>query len=268
MSASAGRIGGREASVVVVGGRELRVRAWTLADHLDALAEALALDRGPALDLDPERFTAAVLRRAAGVEVLAIAGDVGAREAALWWALGGDEDDPSSAGPPPAGSRADQRLALREGTATLRRWSWGERRRALAAALDQRARRVDPVGLLRGMLRASVVAIDGDPSPERVARVRGRDIHRLIDAVVDLNTSPSEPDEDAPELAGLAAATLRICRALGWTPAQVDAAPATEVTAILRLLDAGERPGAAPRPAPRGGLARFPDAVIIEIDEG
>jgi hypothetical protein len=64
--------------------------------------------------------------------------------------------------------------------------------------------------------------------------------------------------------------TLRLCRALGWTPTQVWATPAVEVDRLLRLLDrtASQRIDARRRPVSRApSLADHPDATVIRIED-
>ena len=80
-------------------------------------------------------------------------------------------------------------------------------------------------------------------------------------------------DEDEALLQGgpaareCAARTLRLCQALGWTPARVWATPAIEVDRLLRMLDLVQPSAAAPRPAGRRSLADHPDATLIRIDD-
>lgn len=248
---------------VEVAGRTLTLRPWTLADHLDTLALTLTT-QGRLVRLDTARFASELVRRATLEPGRDPPTSAALEEVALWWAAGGTHE------PEELHITEDGTIALASGTVRLRRWSWGERRTALAAYV--RGGELDLVGFLRSMLAASVAkpAQGASESVCSASAVTGADVHRLVAAVVAFNdeTVPEDPAED-PTSQAIAAATLRICRGFGWTPSQVDAAPAREIDAMLRLLDRVEAP-APPREAVplRRGLARYPDAVIIEVGDG
>ncbi len=90
---------------------------------------------------------------------------------------------------------------------------------------------------------------------------------RLLQAVVRRNVLAASPRAEALCDSPLAAEmTLRFCRGLGWTPGQVWRTPALELDRLSRLLDqsAGERPQGWPTHG--RGLARHPDAVVIEVE--
>ena len=89
----------------------------------------------------------------------------------------------------------------------------------------------------------------------------------LLHATVALNLAGEEEEallEGGPAAREWAARTLRLCQALGWTPARVWATPAAEIDRLLRLLDM-VRPQALPARAPR--LADHPDATVIRIED-
>lgn len=245
------------AAAVMIDGEALHLRPWTLSDHLDALDAAASPSEGP-IEFDVSHFSTALLRRAADLDTEESAG---LEEVALWWALGGPQQAATiRLGP-------DGKVGLAGGYARLRPWTWRERRLALAACVplrDGKLGALDAVGLLRRQVQASVieVVIDGEARPP--ATIAGPNLHTLLDAVLRINSGGVEVEVELVPPA-IAAATLRICRGYGWTPTQVDAAPAAEIEAMLRLLDAAT-PAPAPGPALRSGLARFPDAVVIEID--
>jgi hypothetical protein len=89
----------------------------------------------------------------------------------------------------------------------------------------------------------------------------------LLHATVALNLAGDEEEallDGGPAAREWAARTLRLCQALGWTPARVWATPAAEIDRLLRMLDLVQ-PAAPPRPPPR--LADHPDATVIRIDD-
>jgi len=223
----------------------VHLRPWSLDDHLTALDRHAHHD-GHAPRLDPDGLAAEVLARTCDPPLDAASASELA-PLALWWASGGDSPTP----PAP--------------TPELRPWSSLARARALDACTDPHTGRLQIGSYLRAMIAAST----GDRSDEALP---GSDGLALLDAVTRVNTPPSNLAE-GPGSDALARQTLRLCRALGWTPGQVWAAPAVEVDRLLALLDRTEAPSQpltpAPAPAPRrSGLAAHPDAVIIEVGEG
>jgi hypothetical protein len=233
----------------------LRLGPWTLADHLAALDRTTYLE-GQAPRLDPARLAAAVLARTCDVELDAAA-IAELTPLALWWA-GGAAPEPNT-GP-------DGALELSRGRVVLRRWSSLARARALDACTDRGTGVLRVGGYLRAMIVASTSA-SFDPFA-----LAGDDAAVLLDAVAELN-APRDDLSPGPGSAELARITLRLCRALGWTPGQVWATDAVEVDRLLALLDRVELPAPAPRPAPPpratgSRLAAFPDAVIIEVGDG
>ena len=250
--------------VQLQGGREVALRPWTCGAHLDALGRHLR--PAPAgLALDAPSFCGEVLADSGlPAELLPEIGPL-----ALWWAAGGDPR-------PPARPDADGWLELDGARAQLRPWTHGERLRALGDSVvtgpDGRAS-FDVVAYLGAMLRASVRAWAPGPPPDP-RELDAASTAALLEAVVSLNV-PEGNLED--ELAGrlqagsqeVAALTLRICRALGWTPSQVAAAPAAEIDRLLELLDAVEGGAGVSQAAaaPPSRIADHPDAVVIQIED-
>lgn len=235
-------------------GLAARLGPWTLDAHL------AALDRHTCLEGQAPRLAAGAL----AAELLARTSDAPLDDdtlaallpLALWWAGGAA---------PPAQLDPGGGLELSAGRAGLRPWSSLARARALDACTDPHTGALQVGGYLRAMIAASVAA------PFDPFALAGDDAALLLDAVVDLN-APQTDMSDGPGSTELARATLRLCRALGWTPGQVWSAPAAEVDRLLALLDRVEapapRPAPPPRPAHASRLAAFPDAVIIEVGEG
>lgn len=235
----------------------LRLGPWTLADHLAALDTTTYLE-GQAPRLDPARLAAAVLAGTcdAPLDAAAVAE---LTPLALWWA--GGAAPPASVGP-------DGALDLSCGRVTLRRWSSLARARALDVCTDPHTGALRIGGYLRAMVVASTsTALD----PLALA---GDDAALLLAAVTELN-APRDDLSAGPGSIELAHTTLRLCRALGWTPGQVWATDAAEVDRLLALLDRVEPPAPAPAPprpapppvAPGSRLAAYPDAVVIEVGD-
>lgn len=230
---------GTELSVVLPGAPAVRLRPWTLADHLAAL-DRHAFHDGDSPRIDREGLAAEVLARTSPTPLEPrLAAELA--PLALWWALGGDE----APGPLPA----------------LRPWTCLARAAALdvCTAPDTGALRIGSYLLV--MARA---AAGPTLAPEALA---GATAAAFLDALVEVN-APGQHLSEGPGSAALARTTLRLCRALGWTPGQVWSVAASELDRLLALLDRLEPPRAEPAPtAPRrGGLAAHPDAVIIEVN--
>ncbi len=212
------------------------LRPWTLAAHLPALAAATGPGEGAPV-LDDTAFAEAVLATcwegpaAEGLDALA-----------LWW----------SAAPGAGGPDAEGWIGLGEHRARLRPWSWLERGRALSRFVSDRG--LDVAGYLAAQVQRCVVALE--PAGPWEALPAGP----VLAAIVELHRPPELPPE-------LARDTLRAARALGWAPGKVLSAPSPEIDLLLRLLDTVE-PTRAPSPAPVSGLAAYPDAVVIQIEEG
>lgn len=117
------------------------------------------------------------------------------------------------------------------------------------------------------MVRASLQALD---STTGLDDLDARATAVLLHATVALNLCDDEDEallQGGPAARECAARTLRLCQALGWTPARVWATPAIEVDRLLRLLDLVQPSATAPRPASRRSLAEHPDATLIRIDD-
>jgi hypothetical protein len=198
---------------------------------------------------------------------------------ALWWAAGGGAELP-------AVPEDAEWVDLGSTRARLRGWSERERVAALLAARIEATRTensdgapgFDIVGYLQAMVAGSVVGL---ASPEPVEMLDSRATACLLAAVVARNVPDlqAEPALQAP-MADAARQTLRLCRALGWTPSQVWSAPAAEIERLLHLLalvepetpapetPTGETPTGA-RPAQwhsaRRRIADHPDAVVLQF---
>ena len=240
---------------ITAAGTAFSLAPWTYRRHIDTL-RASTRAAGSDIRLDTRHLAAAVL---AGLELP----DALARALeplALWWAAGGDDALPAA---PLEGDWLDLGPA---GRARLHPWSERQRFAALSAALegDGDDTWFDPVAYLDAMVRASLLVLDG-PAP--LDDVDARATAVLLHATVALNVTRDEDEallEGGPAAREWAARTLRLCQALGWTPARVWATPAAEIDRLLRLLDL-VRPPARPARAPR--LADHPDATVIRIDD-
>ncbi|WP_018747316.1 hypothetical protein [Chitiniphilus shinanonensis] len=231
---------------------------WTYRQHLAALRECVTVD-GDGAALDSRRLADAVLAT----------GDLPdtARDAAvalaLWWAGGADTA--------PEAELRDGWIDLDGVPAQLAPWTEGQRAQALGECLvgeDAEGVWFDAVGYLDRMARATL----RQPAPDTLHAAATQ---RLLNAVVALNVV--DPEDRTLLGAGPAARetaqrTLRACRALGWTPSQVWAAPAAEIERVLQLLALAETPPASSRPAPaaaprRPRLADHPDAFVIQFED-
>lgn len=240
---------------ISIGNLALTLAPWTYRCHIDTL-RASTRAAGTDLRLDTRHLTTAVLAALDLPDDLARA----LEPLALWWAAGGDEALPA---PPSDGDWLDLGPA---GRARLHPWSERQRFAALSAALegDGDDTWFDPVAYLDAMVRASLLVLNG-PAPLDELDARATAV--LLHATVALNVVRDEDEtllEGGPAAREWAARTLRLCQALGWTPARVWATPAAEIDRLLRLLDL-VRPQARPARAPR--LADHPDATVIRIDD-
>jgi hypothetical protein len=249
-------------AVEVSGGEELSLPPWTCREHLDALRQHL-MPGEAGLALDTPAFCDEVLARS-GIQGFR------ARELAplaLWWASGG--------GGVQARCGEDGLLQVGPRRFRLQPWTQGDRMKALAESLGVEpngAPRFDAAAYLEAMLKRCVEILD--PAGQPLGEIDAEATAALVTAVVALNVPESEdalgmqPGVATRELAVM---TLRICRALGWTPSQVWALPAPEVDRILALLDATEgtaveRATLAVRTGPPR-LADHPDAIVIQIED-
>ena len=243
------------------GGQRVSLRPWTCGEHLAALGRHLKPEAA-GVALDTAAFSSEVLAR----EGLAGALAEEVAPLALWWAAGG--------GAPATRPSPEGWLELEGCRVQLRPWTAGERLQALARCVrgEAQARSLETGRYLEAMLEASVKAVE--PAGTQLRALDAASTVALLEAVVAINVPGEEESAllDSPEVA---ATTLRLCRELGWTPAQVWATPAPEVDRLLRLLDAAQG-AAAPRsapavrssPSPRGSsLANHPDAIVIQIED-
>ncbi|MBL8395116.1 MAG: hypothetical protein JNK99_10270 [Candidatus Accumulibacter sp.] len=233
-------------------GAEVDLRPWPLSAHLNALDECV-VPTARGLALDTRELSLRVLAHSG------VAEDAQASFAplALWWASGG-KTSPTALG----GGWYDcggVRLHLRP-------WTSGERFRAMARCrrADGDGERFDLGAYLRAMLETSVVTVE----PARVLDELDSGATRsLLEAVIDLNVvSPEALADSIPDTPEADRVTLRLCRALGWTPTQVWATPAVEVDRLLRLLDRTTASETA-APARVARLADHPDATVIRIED-
>ncbi|HCZ16966.1 MAG: hypothetical protein V5B32_15830 [Candidatus Accumulibacter sp. UW26] len=233
-------------------GAEVDLRPWPLREHLAALDECV-VPTAHGLTLDTRELSRRVLAHSG------VAEDAQTRFAplALWWASGG-ETSPAALG----GGWYDcggVRLHLRP-------WTSGERFRAMSRCRRAGAdgERFDLGAYLRAMLETSVVTVEPARALDELDSGATRS---LLEAVVALNVvSPEELADGIPDTPEADRITLRLCRALGWTPTQVWATPAVEMDRLLRLLDrTAASESAAPTRVAR--LADHPDATVIRIED-
>ncbi|WP_295455134.1 hypothetical protein [uncultured Thiodictyon sp.] len=236
-------------------GAEARLCPWTLGQHLATLTECLR--HGPGgLALDSAAYAGQVLD-ASGVPE--------ARRSelaplALWWASGGGGGDSQT----PA---ADGWLDLGGTRAQLRPWSAGERFAMLAEASVPDAAggtRADPVACVRAMLRHTVTATDPPTDLDALDSGAAATLLAAAIAINDRPTAGGAVPHTIPDSPPAARLTLRLCRALGWTPSQVWATPAAEIDLLVGLLDRLESVSPV---TPARGLAAHPDAVVIRIED-
>lgn len=274
---------------------EVALPPWPCARHLAGLRKHLYLD-GQRLALDATGYADDLLAWAEVPESLRS----GLRPLALWWALGRAPGSADSDGEPnselaaaPAAEPGPQLdaegwAALGSGMrAQLRSWTWGERLAAQQAQLENTPEGLDfdAIAYLERMLATCVQRLE-NATGEAVAltELDAGATRTLFAAVTAINHPDRQTTAPLAELpATLAAATLRLCAALGWPPGRVLALPASEVDALLALLDAAEghgpdglagglslRPRAAAPAKPwvttvpaRPRVADHPDAVVI-----
>lgn len=233
-------------------GIQVKLQPWPLHAHLAALGECV-IPNPLGLTLDDRAFSRKVLDYSHA--------PVHLHEAfaplALWWASGG-ETLPVTLG----GGWYKFGTML----AQLRPWNCGERFQALA-----RCRLTAEEGIcfnlgayLRALLETSVVALEPALPLDDLDSATTRS---LLEAVVALNAAePDSTSKSLPDTPEADRITLRLCRALGWTPTQVWAMPVPEMDRLLALLDRIED-GFPGTPSGLAGLAQHPDAVVIHIED-
>lgn len=233
-------------------GEQVELQPWPLRAHLAALEECVFPTRH-GLALDGRAFSRRVLEHSQVSE--------NQHEAfgplALWWASGGKTS------PAALGGDWYEVGAMR---AQLRPWTGGERFLTLSRCrlAGEDGIRFDLGAYLRALLEASVVTLEPSRPLDELDSAATR---ALLEAVIALNVADSHASaESLPNTPEAARLTLRLCRALGWTPTQVWATPAPEVDRLLALLDRIESDGTR-APARSTGLAQHPDAVVIRIED-
>lgn len=248
--------------------QDITLHPWTLGMHFQALGRHVHVtDRG--LTLDAEGLADDVLAHS-GVHSDR---HVALRPLALWWAAGGDRDGASGSGEQPGAGRSDW-IAIGSHRVRLRAWTWRQRAACLERRLgSERAgpsaagsvRAFDFAGYLSDMVNTCIVAVD--PEPLDLTGLDSAATACLLRAVQDVNQA------GALDLTSdMARQTVRICRALGWTPEMVWRAPAAQIDMLMALLEAaGEiaAPSKAATPRSRSGssLAAHPDAVVFHFVE-
>ncbi|MCY1021003.1 hypothetical protein [Pyxidicoccus sp. MSG2] len=243
-------------------GERVRLRSWSFEEHLRALDRHASADE-QGLRFDAGGFARDVLRDSGVPAPL----DEELAPVALWWATTGGYA-------PGSGVQADGWVRAGSVRARLRPWTFAERSRALSESLTPRTGGGQELSLeryLRAMLSASVVALE--PPGLELMMLDGATTAALLEVAVALNDS-GERDEDrrmkAADADGqkLARTTLRLCKALGWTPSQVWETPAAEVDRLLALLEVAEPSAPVSAPVRRApSLADHPDAVIIQVED-
>jgi hypothetical protein len=144
----------------------------------------------------------------------------------------------------------------------LRRWTFGERNRALSAAMKVLADGrpvVDVSAYERTTVSQCVTVLDADGtvqsvSPDAAARWPVALGEATVQALERLNGLAPEREAvlracvehgmEHPDLT-----LLHLCRTFGWTPAVVDALPAEQVERLLSALRVLSAPGVAPVPS-------------------
>lgn len=246
--------------VITSRGEGLRWPPVPLDDHLRALEMHVhADDRG--LSFDQKGFCTTLLEAAGTPQELFEE----LEPLMLWWAAGGADGEMKS-GIDEAGW-----MDLNGGRVKLRPWTWVERDQAMREStmkLPNGGQQFSMEQYMRAMIRCSVmdVAPKGSTLDDVVAA-------RLLDAVVAVNTTGGR-DEDRMlsmgDAAGqaLAQTTLLLCKVLGWMPSQVWSLPAAELDRLLAMLRMTEMGAPAARATRPRGLADFPDAVVIQVEDG
>ncbi|MBS0347255.1 MAG: hypothetical protein JSR69_12450 [Proteobacteria bacterium] len=236
----------------------LTLPPWTYRRHMDTLRLCTA-PSASGLRLDSRILCDAVLN---GL----VADDESRRlisPIALWWAAGGDAP---LAQPPAEGEWLDLGSYDNPARVRLRPWTEHQRLAALDAALSDDLDDdtwFDPVRYLERMVDATVAALD---APGGLDELDARATALLLHATVALNVLDEEADhllQGGEAARQCAARTLRLCQALGWTPAKVWATPAAEVDRLLHMLDLLQPT----RTPPRRSLADHPDATVIRIED-
>ncbi len=155
--------------------------------------------------------------------------------------------------------------------ARLRPWTFAQRAAALSDSLEQGADGAQELRLWRyllSLLRATLVMLDPPlwdvaelPSALGIAL-----LNEAVAACMDRGAVGPALSDAQPLHRAMAARTLSLCQALGWTPSKVWATPAAEIDQLVTLMQIS-RGEARPRPARSRGLADLPDAVVIQFED-
>jgi hypothetical protein len=228
---------------------------WRLANHLRALGLCMVVSKD-GLSLNHLALSQLVLQFNQIPEPLhAIYAPL-----ALWWASG--------ANTLPVLVSNDY-YQLGSVHAKLRAWSCAERLSALANSKQESAQgtHFDLVAYLNAMLVACVVSIENNLTLDELDSAASS---ALLTAITALNIRGTKASDDYLLASKTAVATtLRLCRALGWTPTQIMATPAAEIDLILALLDSGVETTTPPvsNTLPSRSLAAYPDAIVIQVED-
>jgi hypothetical protein len=233
-------------------GAEVEFQPWPLSAHLMAL-DACVVPTAHGLALESSEFSRRVLAHSGVADET----QPGFAPLALWWASGGETK------PTLLGGGWYECGGIRF---NLRQWTGGERFLALSCCrmADGDGERFDMGSYLRALLEAVVVSIEPARALDELDSGATRS---LLEAVIALNVVSTEAFADAiPDAPEANRITLRLCRALGWTPTQIWATPAVEMDRLLRLLD---RLAASETAVPNrvARLADRPDAIVIRIED-
>lgn len=237
----------------------VKLPVWRYKQHRKALQYSLQATAN-GVQLDTQRLVRFVLGQTLTSEQLRQLTPL-----ILWWISGGDGLTIEQQG---------KRLIMDTLTITLQPWSEQQRVAALQACLvrDPLApsadSRLDPISYLYAMVKATAYKL----SAQTLDELDAAQTQALCQAVTQLNM-PAINEATKPMEANippvLAARTLRLCKALGWTPEKVWSTPAVEIDRLLALLDKTERKPVVTTPFPsnrKKRLADAPDAIVIHIE--
>ena len=238
----------------------INLPVWRYRQHREALKYSLqATPEG--LRLDSQRLVNFVLG-----EELTTEQQQQLTPLVLWWISGADGL---------AVEQDERQLVMETGTVSLKPWSEQQRVTALQACLVHDPlntaveSRLDPVSYLHAMVQATAYEL----TAAALDNLDAAQTQALLQAVTRLNmpaiNQSVEPTETSIPPA-IAARTLRLCKALGWTPAKVWATPAVEVDRLLALLKQTEPQSfvSTMRPVRRKQrLADAPDAIVIQVED-
>lgn len=155
--------------------------------------------------------------------------------------------------------------------ARLRPWTFAQRAAALSDSLEEGADGTQELRLWRyllALLRATIVMLEPPladvaelPSALGIAL-----LNEAVSACVHRGAASPALSDVQPLHRAMAARTLSLCQALGWTPSQVWGTPAAEIDQLITLMQIS-RGEAQPRLGRSRGLADLPDAVVIQFED-